>query len=126
MNARQLTSLWEHYAVSNNVHLQGVENIATLFGMDEVEIDFSGGRIVLPDAGAVEVDGLTDQEGAIDWVALVDKNDSMWIVLGTGSPFEARDSLPTVNGVVMAVPAGVRRLMPGTLPGIPIFFPNAD
>ncbi|KAF7964129.1 hypothetical protein AWV80_41745 [Cupriavidus sp. UYMU48A] len=57
MNARQLTSLWEHYAVSNNIHLQGAESIATLFGMDEVEIDFSGGRIVLPDAGAVEVEG---------------------------------------------------------------------
>ncbi len=50
----------------------------------------------------------------------------MWIVLGTGSPFDSRDSLPTVNGVVMAVPAGVRRLMPGTLPGIPVFFPNVD
>ena len=125
MNARQLTSLWEHYAVSNNVRLQDANSIATLFGMDEVEIDYSGGRIVLPDAGAVEVEGLAGQQGEIDWVALVDKNDSMWIVLGTGSPFEARDSLPTVNGIVMAVPADVRRKMPGTLPGIPVFFPNA-
>jgi hypothetical protein len=125
MNARQLTALWEHYAVLNNVRLQGADSIATLFGMDEVEIDYSGSRIVLQDAGAVEVDGLAGQEGEIDWAALVDKNDSMWIVLGTGSPFEAWDSLPTVNGVVMAVPAGVRRLMLGTLPGIPVFFPNA-
>lgn len=125
MNSRQLTSLWEHYAVSNNVRLDGADSIATLFGMDEVEIDYSAGRVILPDAGAVEVEGLADQEDEIDWVALVDKDHSMWIVLGTGSPFEARDSLPTVNGLVLAVPAGVRRLMPGTLPGIPVFPPNA-
>lgn len=125
MNSRQLTSLWGHYAVSNNVRLDGADSIATLFGMDEVEIDYSAGRVILPDAGAVEVEGLAGQEGEIDWVALVDKDHSMWIVLGTGSPFEARDSLPTVNGLVLAVPAGVRRLMPGTLPGIPVFSPNA-
>jgi len=38
MNARQLTSLWEHYAISNNLRLQEADSIATLFGMDEVEI----------------------------------------------------------------------------------------
>lgn len=125
MNARQLTSLWQHHAVSHNVRLQDASSIATLFGMDEVEIDYSAGRLVLPDAGTVEVADLAGQQGEIDWVALVDKEESMWVVLGTGSPFESRESLPTVNGVVMAVPAEVRRRMPGTLPGIPVFFPNA-
>ncbi|MBB5546626.1 hypothetical protein A8H39_01760 [Paraburkholderia fungorum] len=125
MNARQLTSLWEHYAISNNIRLQEADSVATLFGMDEVEIDYSRGHIVLPDAGVVEVEGLAGQEGEIEWVALVDRNESMWVVLGTGTPFESQDSLPTVNGVVMAVPAAVRRRMPGTLPGIPVFFPDA-
>lgn len=125
MNSRQLTSLWEHYTVSNGVRLDGAESIATLFGMDEVQIDYQDNRIILPDAGAVEVEGLADQEGSIDWVALVARKPSLWIVLGTGSPFEAKDSLPTMNGLVMAVPAGVRRLMPGTLPGIPVFIPSA-
>lgn len=125
MNSRQLTSLWEHYTVTNNVRLDGTDSIATLFGMDEVEIDYKGGQITLPDAGAVEVAGLESQEQDIDWVALVAKDQSMWIVLGTGSPFEATNSLPTMNGLVMAVPAGVRRQMPGTLPGIPVFLPDA-
>ncbi|VVE35993.1 hypothetical protein [Pandoraea terrigena] len=125
MNARQLTSLWEHYAVANNLRLQEADSIATLFGMDEVDVDYTYSRIVLPDAGVVEVEGLADQEGEIEWVALVDTDESMWVVLGTGTPFEAQDTLPTVNGVVMAVPAAVRRRMPGTLPGIPVFFPNA-
>jgi hypothetical protein len=125
MNARQLTSLWEHYAVSNSQRLQDAVSIATLFGMDEVEIDYPLGRIVLPDAGVVQVEDLAGQEGNIEWVALVDKHDSMWVVLGTGTPFESQDCLPTVDGVVMAVPAAVRRRMPGTLPGIPVFFPNA-
>lgn len=125
MNTRQLTSLWEHYAVSNSQRLQDAHTIATLFGMDEVQIDYTLGRVVLPDAGVVEVEGLAEQAGDIEWVALVDKGDSMWIVLGTGTPFESQDSLPSVDGVIMAVPAEVRRRMPGTLPGIPVFFPNA-
>ncbi|WP_321817056.1 MULTISPECIES: hypothetical protein [unclassified Paraburkholderia] len=49
----------------------------------------------------------------------------MWVVLGTGSPFDSKENLPTVDGVVMAMPAEVRRRMPGTLPGIPVFLPNA-
>jgi hypothetical protein len=125
MNAHQLTSLWEHYAVSNNLRLQEASSIATLFGMDEVELDFARGRITLPDSGIVEVEGLAGQDGEIEWVALVEENESMWVVLGTGTPFESPHSLPTVNGIVVAVPAAMRRRMPGTLPGIPVFFPNA-
>jgi hypothetical protein len=125
MNTRQLTSLWEHYAVSKNQRLQDAHSIATLFGMDEVEIDYKRCRVVLPDAGVIQVEGLADEAGAIEWVALVDKGDSMWVVLGTGTPFEAQDSLPTVDGVVMAVPAEVRRRMPGTLPGVPVFLTSA-
>ncbi|WP_321817055.1 MULTISPECIES: hypothetical protein [unclassified Paraburkholderia] len=55
MNARQLTALWQHHTVSHNVQLQAAPSIATLFGMDEVEIDYARGRLVLPDAGTVEV-----------------------------------------------------------------------
>ncbi|BBA45457.1 TPA: hypothetical protein ACK3Q6_008157 [Burkholderia cepacia] len=121
MIAKQLTSLWYHHGASTVYPPLESERIATLYGTDEVEIDLANGRIVLSDVGTIEVEGVASHIGEVDWIALVAADDEMSLVLGTGSPFDATGSLPTKDGVVMAIPAEVRRRMPGTLPGLPVF-----
>lgn len=121
MNAKQLTSLWYHHGASTAYPSLESDCIATLYGTDEVEVDLPRGRVVLSDVGTIEVEGVASHIGEIDWIALVAADGEMSLVLGTGSPFDATDSLPTKDGVVMAIPAEVRRRMPGTLPGLPVF-----
>ncbi|MDN7577443.1 hypothetical protein QZM25_33040 [Burkholderia contaminans] len=121
MNAKQLTSLWYHHGASTAYPTLESARIATLYGADEAEIDLAKGLIVLSDVGTIEVEGVASHIGEVDWIALVAADDEMSVVLGTGSPFDATDSLPTRDGVVMAIPAEVRRRMPGTLPGLPVF-----
>ena len=121
MNAKQLTSLWYHHGASTAYPPLESDSIATLYGTDEVEIDLTRGRVVLSDVGTIEVEDVASHIGEIDWIALVAADGEMSLVLGTGSPFDATDSLPTKDGVVMAIPAEVRRRMPGTLPGLPVF-----
>ncbi|PRD92248.1 hypothetical protein [Burkholderia contaminans] len=121
MNAKQLTSLWYHHGASTVYPPLESDRIATLYGTDEVEIDLANGRIVLSDVGTIEVEGVANQIAVVEWLALVSAGGEMSVVLGTGSPFDATDSLPTKDGVVMAIPAEVRRRMPGTLPGLPVF-----
>ncbi|TES63837.1 hypothetical protein E2P84_38910 [Burkholderia cepacia] len=121
MNAKQLTSLWYHHGASTAYPTLESGRIATLYGADEVEIDLAKGLIVLSDVGTIEVEGVASHIGKVDWIALVAADGEMSVVLGTGSPFDATDSLPTKGGVVVAIPAEVRRRMPGTLPGLPVF-----
>lgn len=83
--------------------------MATLFGVDEVHVDFDAKTVVLPGFGLVQCPTLEKVVG-IDWYATVPvPGQGMQFFIGHGDPYKpgAGNPLPHKDGFFMALPYAV-------------------
>lgn len=89
-------------------YLEDSDPNATLYGKDQVSIDWENKRIKLSGGNWIEAENVIPKT-RLSWVALWALEDGFHILFaedGSRSSDEAKDHLPTQNGVITAVPYG--------------------
>jgi hypothetical protein len=111
MNSQLIAEQWTAYMAANKGNiapLSNTEPFAVLFAKEEVRIDEETGRFFLPTIGWIDQTELPDL-AAYDWIAMVEDGEGSSFILGEGSPFadEMIDVLPSIDGVIRAIPASI-------------------
>jgi hypothetical protein len=107
MTGAELAKRFLDYSLAGNLpQAEATDVMATLYGLDEVHIDYADGTVTLPEHGPVECATLEPVPGAAWYATTPVEGLGLQFVIGIGDPYTVvpTNPLPHKGVHVMALP----------------------
>jgi hypothetical protein len=107
MKGKNITKLFEERIKQGVQQPRELDDVAILYGHDQVKLDHLKSRVRLPDIGWIFYDDSNEHiPKKPDWVAYIKINIETHLILGIGNPFDDLNKaiLPCQNDTIMAIP----------------------